>query len=36
MPTLAKARLIETESAWGAASEKMYQELCLDRRTPRH
>ena len=32
MPTLAKALLIEPESPWGAPSEKMYQELCRDRR----
>jgi hypothetical protein len=31
MPTLAKALLIEPESAWGAPSDKMYQELCQDR-----
>jgi hypothetical protein len=31
MPTLAKALLIEPESAWGAPSDKMYQELCRDR-----
>ncbi len=31
MPTLAKAQLIEPESAWAAPSEKMYQELCRDR-----
>jgi hypothetical protein len=32
MPTLAKAQLIEPESPWAAPSEKMYQELCRDRR----
>ena len=32
MPTLAKAQLIQPESAWGAPSEKIYQELCRDRR----
>ena len=32
MPTLSKAQLIESESAWGAASDQMYLELCRDRR----
>jgi hypothetical protein len=31
MPTLSKAQLIETESPWGAAFDRMYLELCRDR-----
>jgi hypothetical protein len=31
MPTLAKPQLTESRSAWGAASDEMYQELCRDR-----
>src|SRR5512145_1891092 len=31
MPTLAKPQLTESPSAWGAASDKMYQELCGNR-----
>ena len=31
MPTLFKAQLIETESPWGAAFDRMYLELCRDR-----
>jgi hypothetical protein len=33
MPTLAKPQLTESPSAWGAASDEMYQELCRDRVT---
>jgi hypothetical protein len=31
MPTLAKAQLIERESPWGAAFDRMYLELCSNR-----
>jgi hypothetical protein len=31
MPTLSKAQLIEPESPWGAAFDRMYPELCRDR-----
>jgi hypothetical protein len=31
MPTLSKAQLIETQSPWGAAFDRMYLELCRDR-----
>jgi hypothetical protein len=31
MPTLSKAQLIEPESPWGAAFDRMYLELCRDR-----
>ena len=31
MPTLSKAQLIETESPWGAAFDRMYLELRRDR-----
>lgn len=31
MPTLAKAQLIEAESAWGAPFDQMYLELCRNR-----
>ena len=31
MPTLAKPQLTESRSAWGAASDEMYQKLCRNR-----
>src|ERR1700730_16520759 len=31
MPTLSKAQLIETESPWGAALQRIFLELCRDR-----
>lgn len=31
MPTLSKAQLIQPESPWGAAFDRMYLELCRDR-----
>jgi hypothetical protein len=31
MPTLSKAQLIEAQSPWGAAFDRMYLELCRDR-----
>ena len=31
MPTLSKAQLMETQSPWGAAFDRMYLELCRDR-----
>src|ERR1700704_1004275 len=31
MPTLSKAQLVEPESPWGAAFDRMYLELCQNR-----